>query len=142
MEMVAALHGTFDELSSDPQCRVVILTGAGRGFCSGLDLSLPAVAPTARGRDGSAAGLRSQEFIASLIPKMMALPQPVIAAVNGPAVGGGMAIALAADIRIASHTALFCTQFIRLGISGCDIGISYTLPKLVGASRAAELIFT
>jgi enoyl-CoA hydratase len=86
--------------------------------------------------------MRTQEFVASLVPKIMALPQPVIAAVNGPAVGGGLGIAAACDLRIASRSAAFCTQFIKLGISGCDIGISYTLPKLVGATRAAELIFT
>jgi enoyl-CoA hydratase/carnithine racemase len=141
MEMVAQLHATFDELA-ESDCRVVILTGAGRGFCAGLDLSSPAVAPTARTRSGPAAGMRTQEFIASLVPKVMRLPQPVIAAVNGPCVGGGLGIAAACDFRIAARSALFCTQFIRLGISGCDIGVSYTLPKLLGATRAAELIFT
>jgi len=142
MDMVAALHETLDGLAADPACRVVVLTGAGRGFCSGLDLSSPAVAPSARDRSGPAAGMRTQEFVASLVPKLIALPQPVIAAVNGPAVGGGMALAAASDIRVAAQSALFCTQFVRLGVSGCDIGISYTLPKLVGASRAAELIYT
>jgi enoyl-CoA hydratase len=142
MSLVSALHQTFDDLATDPRCRVVILTGSGRGFCSGLDLSEPAVAPTAQGRTGAAAGMRSQEFIASLVPKIMRLPHPVIAAVNGPAVGGGMAIAAACDLRIASASALFGVQFIRLGVSGCDIGISYTLPRLIGAARAAELIYT
>lgn len=141
MEMVSELHDTLDALA-ESECRVVILTGAGRGFCSGLDLSEPAVAPTARVRSGPAAGMRTQEFIASLVPKIMALPQPVIAAVNGVAVESGLGIAAACDLRIAARSATFCTQFIKLGISGCDIGISYTLPKLVGATRAAELIFT
>jgi enoyl-CoA hydratase len=141
MEMVGLLHDTLDELA-ESDCRVVILTGAGRGFCSGLDLSQPAVAPSARDRDGPAAGMRTQEFIAALVPKIMALPQPVIAAVNGAAVGGGLGIAAACDLRIASSRAMFCTQFIKLGLSGCDIGVSYTLPKLVGATRAADMIFT
>ena len=141
MEMVGLLHETLDELAESDR-RVVILTGAGRAFCSGLDLSQPAVAPSARDRDGPAAGMRTQEFVASLVPKIMALPQPVIAAVNGAAVGGGLGIAAACDLRIASKSAMFCTQFIKLGLSGCDIGVSYTLPKLVGATRAAELIFT
>ncbi|HEY7052454.1 MAG TPA: enoyl-CoA hydratase-related protein [Mycobacterium sp.] len=141
MEMVGQLHSTLDALA-ESDCRVVILTGAGRGFCSGLDLSQPAVAPSARDRRGPAGGMRTQEFIAALVPKIMRLPQPVIAAVNGPAVGGGFAIAAACDFRIASESALFCTQFIKLGISGCDIGVSYTLPKLLGATRAADLIFT
>ncbi|MBV8928726.1 MAG: enoyl-CoA hydratase/isomerase family protein, partial [Mycobacteriaceae bacterium] len=113
-----------------------------RGFCSGLDLSEPPVAPTAKHRTGSASAMRTQEFIASLVPKLIRLPQPVLAAVNGPAVGGGMALAAACDLRIASASALFGVQFIRLGVSGCDIGISYTLPRLIGAARAAELIYT
>jgi enoyl-CoA hydratase len=142
MSLVAALHGALDELATDSRCRVVILTGAGRGFCSGLDLSEPQVAPTAKDRSGPAASLRTQEFIASLVPKIIRLPQPVIAAVNGPAVGGGMALAAACDLRIASTSVLFGVQFIRLAVSGCDIGISYTLPRLIGAARAAELIYT
>ena len=141
MDMLAQLHDALDKLS-ESDCRVVILTGAGRGFCSGLDLSEPAIAPSARNRTGPAAGMRTQEFVASLVPKIMALPQPVIAAVNGAAVGGGLGIVAACDLRIASTTAMFCTQFIKLGISGCDIGVSYTLPKILGATRAAELIFT
>jgi enoyl-CoA hydratase len=141
MDLVSQLHDTLDTLA-ESESRVAVITGSGRGFCSGLDLSQPAVAPTARVRTGAAAGMRTQEFVASLVPKIMALPQPVIAAVNGPAVGGGLGIAAACDLRIASRSAVFCTQFIKLGISGCDIGISYTLPKLVGATRAAELIFT
>jgi enoyl-CoA hydratase/carnithine racemase len=86
--------------------------------------------------------LRTQEFLASLVPKIIRLPQPVIAAVNGPAVGGGFALAAACDLRIAAESALFGVQFIRLGVSGCDIGTSYTLPRLIGAARAAELIYT
>ena len=142
MGMVSALHDTLGELAADPHCRVVILTGAGRGFCSGLDLSEPPVAPSAHGGRFPAAGLRTQEFVASLVEKIMALPQPVIAAINGPAVGGGLALAAACDLRIAASSATFSTMFIRLGVSGCDIGISYTLPRLVGAGRAAELIYT
>ena len=142
MDLVSALHETLDGLATDADCRVVVLSGAGRGFCSGLDLSERPVAPTAKYRTGPASGLRTQEFIASLVPKIIRLPQPVIAAVNGPAVGGGMALAAACDLRIASASALFGVQFIRLGVSGCDVGISYTLPRLVGAARAAELIYT
>ena len=84
----------------------------------------------------------TQEHIAELPIKLRRLQQPVIAAVNGPAYGGGFALALACDIRVASPEARFCSQFIKLGIGGCDIGISYTLPRLVGASRAFELLLT
>jgi enoyl-CoA hydratase/carnithine racemase len=70
------------------------------------------------------------------------LRQPVIAAVNGPAYGGGFALAMASDIRVASTSARFCTQFIKLGLGGCDIGVSYTLPRIVGAGQAFDLILT
>ncbi len=79
-----------------------------------------------------AAGMRTQEYIASLVPAIPRLPQTVIAAINGPAFGGGLALAAACDIRIASTSARFGVQFVKIGISGCDIGISYTLPRIVG----------
>ncbi|MCA2244773.1 enoyl-CoA hydratase/isomerase family protein [Mycobacterium sp. WUMAC-067] len=142
MDLVATLHDTLDQLATDPTCRVIVLTGAGRGFCSGLDLSEPPVAPTAHHRSGSGAALRTQEFVAAVIPKMMRLPQPIIAAINGHAFGGGLALAAACDLRLASTGATFCTQTIRLGISGCDVGMSYTLPRAVGGTRAAELMYT
>src|SRR5690606_39543727 len=80
--------------------------------------------------------------IASLVPKMRALPQPVIAAVNGPSAGGGFALALASDVRIAAASATFNAAFVRIGLSGCDIGVSWLLPRLVGASRAFELLLS
>jgi enoyl-CoA hydratase len=141
LDLVEELHATLDELEGDGSCRVIVLTGAGRGFCSGLDLKeLSATAPE-RPR-GPAAGMAAQKRIADLVLRMRAIPQPVIAAVNGAAYGGGMALMLASDIRYASVSARLCTQFIRVGLSGCDIGVSYLLPKLVGAARAHELIMT
>jgi enoyl-CoA hydratase len=86
--------------------------------------------------------MRWQERIAELTTRIQSLRQPVIAAVNGPAYGGGFAISLACDIRIAGPAARFCTQFIKLGIGGCDIGVSYTLPRIVGAGQAFDLILT
>jgi enoyl-CoA hydratase/carnithine racemase len=86
--------------------------------------------------------MRWQERIADLTARIHRLRQPVIAAVNGPAYGGGMGIALACDIRVASESAKFCTQFIKLGLGGCDIGVSYTLPRIVGAGPAFDLILT
>ena len=86
--------------------------------------------------------MRWQERIADLTARIHRLRQPVIAAVNGPAYGGGFGIALACDIRIASESARFCTQFIKLGLGGCDIGVSYTLPRIVGAGPAFDLILT
>jgi enoyl-CoA hydratase len=87
-------------------------------------------------------GLAVQKHIASLIPAMRSLPQPVIAAVNGPAAGGGFALVLGSDIRLAAESARFNAAFIRIGLSACDIGTSWLLPRLVGAARAQELMLT
>jgi enoyl-CoA hydratase len=140
--LVDDLHATLAELDTDNSCRVVVLTGAGRGFCSGLDLTAIGPSSVSAGLRGVDASLRSQGHIADLVLRLRGLRQPVLAAINGPAYGGGMALALACDIRLASTSARLCTQFIKVGVGGCDIGISYTLPKLVGASRAHELILT
>jgi len=141
-ELVEALHHTLEEIHRNGRCRVVVLTGAGRGFCSGLDLSDPNPAEAGGGQEFPRSGMRWQERIAELTTRIQNLRQPVIAAVNGPAYGGGFAIALACDIRIAGPGARFCTQFIKLGIGGADIGVSYTLPRVVGAGQAFDLILT
>lgn len=141
-ELVEALHRALDDIHRNGQCRVVVLTGAGRGFCSGLDLSDPNPPEAGGGLEFPRSGLRWQERIAELTTRIQSLRQPVIAAVNGPAYGGGFAIALACDIRVAGPAARFCTQFIKLGIGGCDIGVSYTLPRVVGAGQAFDLILT
>jgi enoyl-CoA hydratase len=141
-DLIAGLHDTLDELGADRSCRVVILTGAGRGFCAGLDLAEGATPPEARGLGTAQAGLVVQQSIASLVPKMRSLRQPIISAVNGAASGGGLALALASDIRIAAASARFNVAFVRIGLSGCDIGVSWLLPRLIGASRAYELMLT
>jgi enoyl-CoA hydratase len=141
-ELVEELHGALDALALDNLCRVVLLTGAGRGFCSGLDLSAPSPPEATGGTEFPRSGMRWQERIADLTAKIHRLRQPVIAAVNGVAYGGGFGIALACDIRIGSASARFCTQFIKLGLGGCDIGVSYTLPRIIGAGPAFDLILT
>jgi len=141
-DVVEELHGALDELAADNSSRVVVLTGAGRGFCSGLDLTAIGPSPAAAGLSGPRSGMRSQERIAKLPLKLRRLHQPVIAAVNGPAYGGGFALALACDLRLAAASARFCVQFIKVGVGGCDIGISYTLPRLIGAARGFELMLT
>jgi enoyl-CoA hydratase/carnithine racemase len=141
-DVVEELHGALDEIAADNTSRVVVLTGAGRGFCSGLDLTAIGPSPVAAGTKGPRSGMRSQERIAELPLKLRRLHQPVIAAVNGPAYGGGFALALACDLRVASASARFCSQFIKVGVGGCDIGISYTLPRLIGGARAFELMLT
>jgi enoyl-CoA hydratase len=141
-ELVADLHAALDELDADRSCRVVLLTGAGRGFCAGLDLKAGATVPGTEDLGRTEAGLATQQHIATLVPHMRGLRQPIIAAVNGPAAGGGLALALAADVRLASTSARFNVAFIKVGLSGCDIGVSWLLPRLIGASAAFELLLT
>jgi len=141
-EMVQGLHDTLDAIAVDASCRVVILTGAGRGFCAGLDLGGYGEAPHTEGFGRPQAGFAVQRHIAQLIPHLRSLPQPVIAAVNGPAAGGGFALVLGSDVRLAAASARFNAAFIRIGLSACDIGTSWLLPRLVGAARAQELMLT
>lgn len=141
-ELVRDLHSALDDLRADNDCRVVVLTGAGRGFCSGLDLTDYDPEITGEGLEFPRSGMRFQELIADLTVKIQRLRQPVIAAVNGVAYGGGLGIAAACDIRVAAESARFCTQFIKLGIGGADIGVSYTLPRIIGAGPAFDLILT
>jgi len=140
--MVAALHERLRELAADLTCRVVILTGAGRGFCAGLDLDGYGQVPGSEQFGPVQQTWLVQRHIAALMQEIRRLPQPVIAAVNGPAAGGGLALVCASDIRLASSSAVFATSFIRIGVTGCDVGTSWLLPRLVGAGRAHELIMT
>lgn len=137
-EMFDELHDLCRSTRVDETVRAVVVTGAGRGFCSGLDLDEAATLPSMTPQQMYA----GQEHWAGAFEALHDLPQPVIAAVNGPAAGGGLAIALASDIRLCSTEAKFGTAFIRLGLSGCDIGVSWLLPRLIGASRAWELMLT
>jgi enoyl-CoA hydratase len=141
-ELVDDLHAAFEEIGNDTSCRVVVLTGAGRGFCAGLDLKGAGDPPHSEGLGRPQKSMKTQQHIARLIPRMRALPQPVIAAVNGPAAGGGLALALGSDIRIAAESARFNVAFVRIGLSGCDIAVSWMLPRLIGAARAFELMLT
>src|SRR5947208_1288910 len=132
-ELCEELHGEVQRIASDRACRAVILTGAGRGF---------GAAPGNDGSDEPRDRLANQEHMSTLVLSLRALPQPVIAAVNGPAAGFGMALALASDIRYASAEAVFRVAFINIGVSNCDMGTSWLLPRLIGASRAHELMLT
>lgn len=147
------LHAVFDEIASSRELRVVVLTGAGVGFCSGADMKssgddlkdagdTPMGALVANVEGPIARAFAMQEYMAGLFEKIHRLRQPVIAAVNGAAHGGGFALALACDIRIATRSASFGAVFIKRGVSACDMGTSYHLPRLVGASRSAELLLT
>ena len=131
---------TLGSLAGDANVRVVVLTGAGRGFCSGLDTRHFGAIPTAT--DPALDRLRFQESMTALPEAIRALPQPVIAAVNGPCVGAGFALCLAADIRICSTAASFGNGAILLGLSGGEMGMSYHLPRIVGTSVAADWMLT
>ena len=140
--LVIELRDHLDAIAGEPACRVVILTGEGRGFCAGLDLAGFGKLPGTEGFGPVHSTWAVQRSIASLVQQLRRLPQPVVASVNGPAAGGGLALVCASDIRIAADTAVFSTSFIRVGVSGCDIGTSWLLPRLVGAARAHELMLT
>jgi enoyl-CoA hydratase len=144
-DLLESLHAAFARLAEDASIRAVILTGAGRAFCSGADLKgyggptglKPGEKPVS-----IEAGFSVQVRFSSLISRMRKLPQPIIAAVNGAACGGGLALALGSDIRLAGPLAQFNVAFVKVALSGCDMGVSWLLPRLIGASRAWELMLT
>lgn len=139
--MVSELAQTCADLGADQLVNVVVLTGVGRGFCSGIDMrdfgagTLDATAPAID-------RLHYQEVMCALPEAIRAMPHPVIAAVNGACVGAGLALCLAADIRICSTAASFGNAAILLGLSGAEMGMSYHLPRIVGTSVAADWMLT
>jgi len=154
-EMIEELHDLLGELEWNLDCRVLIITGEGRAFCSGTDLkessllgyedALPEKYSDLKYLnvdDVAKRKMYGQKRIAEVIVRLRRINQPVIAAVKGPATGGGFALAMAADIRIAGESARFNNAFINIGMSGTDVGSSYFLPRLIGLSRAAEILYT
>jgi enoyl-CoA hydratase len=137
-EMFDELGLLCGTLAEDREARVVILTGAGRGFCAGLDLDdaarLGAMSPQQM--------LRGQERWVGAIAAFRTLPLPVVAAINGPAAGAGLALALMADLRVASSAATLTTAIVRIWLTGGDAGMSWLLPRLVGMTHASELLLT
>jgi enoyl-CoA hydratase/carnithine racemase len=140
--MISELETVVAAVDLDPQLRAVIVTGAGRGFSAGLDLQSQGRAPGAETVGATVSGLMWQDHLATLHERIHRSRKPWIAAVNGPAVGGGFALSLACDIRYSSTSATYGAVFLKIGVSNCDMGTSYFLPRLVGASRAAELMLT
>jgi enoyl-CoA hydratase/carnithine racemase len=141
-DLCEALHERLRAIARERSCRAVVLTGAGRGFCAGVDLRGYGAAPGNDGSDAPRDRLANQEHMSRLVLGLRTLPQPVIAAVNGPAAGLGLALSLACDIRYASTTAVFRVAFVNIGLSNCDMGTSWLLPRLIGASRSHELMLT
>lgn len=141
-QWLADFHAILDRLHDDRTIRAVIITGAGRGFCAGFDLKgdhgfLKAEGPTRVGIQ-----LDWQERLAAVAEGLTRMRQPVVAAINGPTAGGGLALALAADIRVAAHSANFHVANARIGLSAGESGISWLFPRLVGLSRCMEVLLT
>ncbi len=141
-EAVAEVGRLLAQVDADPTLRVLILTGEGRGFCAGFDLSLAAAAPGQAELGETAAWMQRQETFAGLVTRLRALRVPVIAAVNGPANGAGLGLALACEIRIAAASAAFNSAFVKVGMSSCDVGVSWLLPRCVGISQAFSIMLT
>jgi enoyl-CoA hydratase/carnithine racemase len=137
-DMFRELPEALAEVGRDDTVRAVVLTGAGRGFCAGMDLADAAVLPTRP----AAELVDAQEGWGRATLALRELPVPVIAAVNGPAAGAGFSLALAADIRLASPAARFNAAFIRIGLTGGDVGSSWLLPRIVGLGHAYEILLT
>lgn len=140
-ETVAEINGVLDGIAKDRECRAVIITGAGRGFCSGQDMA----AVNQRNQKTSSGVVEKlywQEQFAGIGKRMRSMPQLVVAGVNGPAVGAGMAIALAADVRIVSETAKFLVGAVRIGLTAGESGVSYILPRMIGSARAFDVMVT
>ncbi|MGI9574999.1 enoyl-CoA hydratase/isomerase family protein [Alloalcanivorax xenomutans] len=138
-ELIRSLNHYFIELYQRDEIRVVVLRGAGRAFCAGLDLKERHGAPTERQVQEA---LNGQREVRDIMVNMRRCPQPIIALVQGSASGGGFALALASDIRLITPDARFNAAFIRIGLGGCDVGVSYFLPRMVGSSVAAEYLLT
>lgn len=136
--MFAELEAAARELDREPGLRVLIITGAGKAFCAGYDLA-DAEKLTSLGALGM---LDLQESAARALAGIRGIRVPVIAAVNGAAAGGGLALALAADIRLASPRAKFNAAFVKIGLSAGDLGTSWLLPRLIGPAAAAEFAYT
>lgn len=138
--MVRELWSYFDALQNDYACRVVIMRGAGKGFCAGLDLTWFKEPGAAMPRGATDEG--PGPSLGDIVLKMRSCPQAVVALIHGAACGGGFNFALAADIRIAGRSAKMNVAFVKLGLSGCELGTSYFLPRMLGSSVAAELMMT
>lgn len=144
LELINELRDFFGSLRDDFKTRVVIIQGKGRAFCAGLDLNEWNEKFSVEHEFGDVqyAYHVIQQPIADISVRIRRAPQPVIAAVRGHSAGAGFSIALASDVRIAGESARFNAAYIRIGLSGCDIGSSYFLPRLIGLLRAAEYLLT
>jgi enoyl-CoA hydratase len=141
-DVMVPLKEALETITYDNSVRVVVLTGAGRGFSSGADHKSAGDVPHIQGLTRPSYALRSMQILDDVILALRRLHQPVIAAVNGAAIGGGLCLALAADIRVAASGAYFRAAGINNGLTASELGLSYLLPRAIGSSRAFEIMLT
>jgi len=142
IELVIELDQALQAVADDNDTYIVVLTGAGRGFCSGLDLKDYGVIPNIDGLTVGRIAQRSMRYYSRLILTMRRMPQPVLAAINGVAYGGGMCLSLAAELRIAGESAEFNATGIVNGLTSTELGASWLLPRLVGAAHSNDMLLT
>ena len=141
-EQMVPLHEAFEEVAADNDTWCVVLTGTGRGFCSGADTQDSEPPPNIAGLTLTRIATRAMSILADLVPAMRRMPQPVIGAINGAAIGGGMCLSLGCDIRIAGESAYFRAAGINNGLTATELGLSFLLPRAIGSSRAFEFMLS
>ncbi|MGW5515609.1 enoyl-CoA hydratase [Nocardia africana] len=141
-DVMIPLRETLESVAADNDVRVVVLTGAGDGFCSGADLQGAGRVPNIEGLTRTTVARRSMDLLDNVMTTLRRMHQPVIAAINGAAIGGGFCLSMATDIRIASEQAYFRAAGINNGLTSAELGISYLLPRAIGASRAFEIMLS
>lgn len=141
-ELIVPLHEAISEVAEDNDTTCVVLTGTGRGFCSGADTQGGEPPPNIDGLTLTRVATKSMTILADLVPALQRMPQPVICAVNGAAIGGGLCLTLGADIRIAAESAYFRAAGINNGLTATELGLSFLLPRAIGSSRAFEIMLT
>ena len=141
-DVMIPFREALEEINHDNDTRVVVVTGAGHGFCSGADLTDSGRVPHVEGLTVPTVSLRAMELLDAVILTIRNMHQPVIGAINGAAIGGGFCLSLAFDIRMASETAYFRAAGINNGLSSTELGLSYLLPRAIGSSRAFEIMLT
>ena len=142
IELCLELRSTLEQVGQDNDCWIVVLTGTGHAFCSGLDLKDESAIPNIEGLPVPRIGPHAMRIYSKLIPAMRQIPQPIIAAINGVAYGGGLCLALAADLRVASESALFNATGIVNGLTSTELGASWLLPRLIGAANSNDILLT
>ena len=141
-ELMVPLHDAFKVVAEDGDTTCVILTGAGKGFCSGADTEHSEPPPNIEGMTLTRIATKSMSILADLVPAMQRMPQPILCAINGAAIGGGFCMTLGADIRIAAESAYFRAAGINNGLTATELGLSFLLPRAIGSSRAFEFMLS